>query len=100
MDGVYVTVLAKMLPRLQAEESLMLAQMVAVGTANVEKKERARIWKRLVKRARGDQAVERKREPLSADAKDHARRLMELGLPVTVQEKLPDGSIREVALDE
>lgn len=95
MDGRLRTVLTEMMPRLQAEEALLLSNMVGIGTATIEKKERAKMWRKLARIAQGV----RRREPvpLEADPKVYAQRLAALGLNVVVQEKLPDGTIREVA---
>lgn len=95
MDGRLRTALAEMMPRLQSEEGLMLANMVGIGTATIEKRERAKMWRRLARIAKGGRAVH-KAEPLSADPMHHAQRLAALGLSVVVQEKGADGTVREV----
>lgn len=95
MDGRLRTVLAEMMPRLQAEEALLGANVVGIGTGSIEKRDRAKLWRKLARLASGKPRP-RRAEPLNPDPMYHAQRLAALGLNVVVQQKLPDGSVREV----
>jgi hypothetical protein len=92
MDGAMRSALMLMLPRLQAEEALLGVNVVGIGSATFEQKERAKLWRRLVKAASGPR---RARSVVPQSAQQVADRLAAIGLNVVVEERQADGSTRE-----